>query len=211
MAQGPDSKHPKAPAPRSRTRPLPRHQRRASILEGATRAFAKGGFAATSMEEIAAACGVTAAIVYRHFASKEELYRAVLESIGEGLRDSLPDPAAPFGIDLAAFLAAARSDPDGFRLFWRHAAREPRFSAYADELRERAVAAVGKALAGRVSRSLREWTAHAIVGFAVEGLLNWLEYGDPREDARILAATDGALRAGVRAWAAESPKRRRPA
>jgi AcrR family transcriptional regulator len=161
------------------------------------------------MEEIAVSCGVTAPIVYRHFASKEELYRAVLESIGESLRDSLPNPAAPFGIDLEAFLSAARGDPDGFHLFWVHAAREPQFSAYSDELRERAVAAVGKALKDRVPRSMREWTAHAIVGFAVEGLLNWLRYGDPREDARILAATEGALRAGVRAWAAKSPRKRR--
>lgn len=205
MAQGP----PKTRPARSRTRPLPRAQRRAAILAGATRAFAKGGFAATSMEEIAASCGVTAAIVYRHFASKEELYRAVLESIAVGMAACVRDPVPPFGIDFEAFLAAARRDPDGFELFWRHAAREPQFRACAEELREQAVAAVARALAGRVAPALLDWIAHATVGFAVEGALNWLRYGDPQQDARIVAATDRALHAGVRAWAETESRGRR--
>lgn len=205
MAQAPSKSRPA----RSRTRPLPRAERRAAILAGATRAFAKGGFAATSMEEIAAACGVTAAIVYRHFASKDELYQAVLEEIAEGMEACVPHPAPPFGIDFAAFLAAARRDPDGFELFWRHAAREPQFRAYAENLREQAVAAVARALAGRVAPALQDWVAHATVGFAVEGALNWIRYGDPRHDARIVAATDRALRAGVRAWSEEGLRRRK--
>jgi len=78
-----------------------------------------------------------------------------------------------------ALLAAARADEAGFRLLWWHACREPRFARYADELRRRAVAAVRVALAGRMPREHLEWAAHAVVGYLVEAVLNWLEFGDP--------------------------------
>ena len=54
---------------------------------GAATAFATKGFASTAMEEVAAASGITKEIVYRHFASKEELYRAVLEGAAQCTRE----------------------------------------------------------------------------------------------------------------------------
>ena len=187
---------------------LPREERRASILKGATRAFAWGGYAGTSMQDIAGECGVTPPIVYRHFASKEALYRAVLETVAAELAGCLSDPGSPFGMDFAGFLAAARRDPEGFELFWRHAAREPRFSSYAEDLRQQAVQSVADALGERVPPRQRTWAAHAIIGFAVEGALNWVRFGDAGSDDRILAATAEALRAGVRAWAQTGGSRR---
>ena len=66
---------------------LSRSQRHAAILQGAATAFATKGFASTAMEEVAAASGITKEIVYRHFASKEELYRAVLEGATQRTRE----------------------------------------------------------------------------------------------------------------------------
>ena len=66
---------------------LSRSQRQATILQGAATAFATKGFASTAMEEVAAASGITKEIVYRHFASKEELYRAVLEGAAQRTRE----------------------------------------------------------------------------------------------------------------------------
>src|SRR5439155_4097621 len=57
--------------------------RREAVLQAAASAFAHAGYAATSMEEIAAGAGVTKLIVYRHFGAKETLYRAVLEQVFE--------------------------------------------------------------------------------------------------------------------------------
>ena len=65
---------------------LSRSQRQAAILQGAATAFATKGFASTAMEEVAAASGITKEIVYRHFASKEELYRAVLDGAAQRLQ-----------------------------------------------------------------------------------------------------------------------------
>ena len=58
---------------------LPVGERRALIVEAAGRLFAERGFAATRLDDIAAAAGVTKPILYRHFESKEALYLALLE------------------------------------------------------------------------------------------------------------------------------------
>jgi AcrR family transcriptional regulator len=59
--------------------------RRAVILAGAKRLFAGRGYAATSIDDIAAASGVSKPVVYDHFDSKRALYFAVMR----GLRDEL--------------------------------------------------------------------------------------------------------------------------
>ncbi len=52
-------------------------QRRLRILGAAAQCFAKSGFARTRIEEVALAAGVSRALVYNHFGSKEELARCV--------------------------------------------------------------------------------------------------------------------------------------
>lgn len=49
------------------------------ILEKTAPLFASEGYAATSMRDLAKACGITPAALYHHFADKEQLYREVLE------------------------------------------------------------------------------------------------------------------------------------
>lgn len=55
-----------------------RETQRANILEGARRVFARKGKAAT-MADIAQAAGVSQGLAYRYFASKEEIYRELVE------------------------------------------------------------------------------------------------------------------------------------
>ena len=49
------------------------------LLEAARELFAQDGYAATSLDAIAAAAGVTKGAVYHHFAGKREIFRAVFE------------------------------------------------------------------------------------------------------------------------------------
>lgn len=62
---------------------LPRSARaertRQRLLDAAGRCFAQGGFAKTTVEEIARTAGVSKGLVYHHFRSKDEVLRAVLE------------------------------------------------------------------------------------------------------------------------------------
>ena len=54
-------------------------ERRLQILAVAVRLFSERGFVGTTTKEIAQASGVSEAMVFRHFATKEELYAAILD------------------------------------------------------------------------------------------------------------------------------------
>jgi AcrR family transcriptional regulator len=53
--------------------------RRRQILQVAMRLFSQHGFRGTTTKEIAQAAGVSEAMVFRHFANKEELYSAIID------------------------------------------------------------------------------------------------------------------------------------
>lgn len=54
-------------------------ERRLQILRVAMRLFSQRGFVGTTTREIALAAGVSEAMVFRHFATKKELYSAILD------------------------------------------------------------------------------------------------------------------------------------
>jgi TetR/AcrR family transcriptional regulator len=54
-------------------------ERRDQILHIAMRLFSEKGFRGTTTKEIANAAGVSEAIIFRHFANKDELYSAILD------------------------------------------------------------------------------------------------------------------------------------
>jgi len=54
-------------------------ERRQQILRIAMKLFSERGFRGTTTKEIAHAAGVSEAMVFRHFATKEELYAAILD------------------------------------------------------------------------------------------------------------------------------------
>ena len=56
-------------------------QRRLRILGAAAQCFAKSGFARTRIDDVAHSAGVSRALVYNHFGSKEELARQVCDHL----------------------------------------------------------------------------------------------------------------------------------
>jgi AcrR family transcriptional regulator len=185
---------------------LARPERQASILRGAASAFAQSGFAATSMDDVASACGVTKLIVYRHFASKEELYRSILERVfvrmGEELEAGLQQPDLR-GLGARTILTVAREDPNGFVLLWRHAAREPQFAAYAEDYRRLAAGAVRELMGLHSGDDVMDrWAAESTFLWLVETVLAWLEHGDPARDDDMMERTTLTLRAMRGAWTA---------
>jgi AcrR family transcriptional regulator len=142
------------------------------------------------MEDVATEAGVSRLIVYRNFDSKADLYRAVLTGVRDRLRDEFlagrerreENPAFP----VHAMVTVAREDPDGFRLLWRHAAREPEFAAFADDFHDRAVGAVEDLVGeGLDDPALRRWATALAVDFVVQAILGWLDHGDPRRDDEL--------------------------
>lgn len=64
----------------------PRYQRRKEdrpqeITEAAFEAFAKDGYAATRVEDVARRAGISKGLLYLYFRTKEELFKAVIRSV----------------------------------------------------------------------------------------------------------------------------------
>ncbi|GGM56274.1 TetR/AcrR family transcriptional regulator [Dactylosporangium sucinum] len=167
---------------------LKRDERVASILAAAARAFAVGGFAATSMEDIAAEAGVTKLIVYRHFDTKQALYERVLDDTRDRLAQALRFRERDTDPDMIAqLLAAARAEPAAFALLFRHSAREPQFARYAAGFRDRVLQIATRALPDTVPPELRTWIAALSFSIVVDGILLWLDEGTPDGDAAAAA------------------------
>ncbi len=90
--------------PRDMTTAMPRTRRarrprdadatREMLIDAATLAFAKDGFAGARVDEIAARARVNKALIYAYYGDKEGLYRAVLSSRLAGPASSLAITAA---------------------------------------------------------------------------------------------------------------------
>jgi AcrR family transcriptional regulator len=65
---------------------MPAAERRQHLVETAIRLFTEGSYHGTTTAEIARAAGVSEPILYRHFASKRDLYLAGLEHVWEKTR-----------------------------------------------------------------------------------------------------------------------------
>ncbi len=56
-------------------------ERRAAIVQAAIRRFAMHGFRGTTTRELAAAAGVSEPVLYQHFATKRDLYTAIVDQL----------------------------------------------------------------------------------------------------------------------------------
>lgn len=61
---------------------MPAQQRREQLLDCASQLFATQGYARATTSQLAKAAGVTEPIIYRHFASKRDLFVALIERTG---------------------------------------------------------------------------------------------------------------------------------
>jgi AcrR family transcriptional regulator len=64
-------------------------ERRQAVIDAALRVFSEGSYAGATTAQIAREAGISEPILYRHFASKKELYFACLDEAWSGLRNSL--------------------------------------------------------------------------------------------------------------------------
>src|SRR5262245_10897162 len=89
-------------------RRMSREDRRHQLIRVAVKFFSEFGFQGASTKSIAEAAGVTEAIIYRHFATKEELYSAILDY-------KLQQSGTQEWIDELHQLAEANKDEELFR------------------------------------------------------------------------------------------------
>jgi AcrR family transcriptional regulator len=200
---------PEQPPPRRRLLRAP--ERAASILTAATHVFAQHGYAATTLDQIAAEAGVSKLIVYRHFNSKKELYTAILDQIGVRLADVEQPAVAVHERDgsqaiqhaaaaLAGTFAVVRELPDAYRLLHQHASHEPEFAGYVQDLVDREHERIETLLTTVADPLVRRWMARLVANAIDQAFIGWLEIGDPARDeemvervAYLLAGMVGSL------------------
>lgn len=179
---------------------LKRPERRRALIQAAARAFSRGGYAATNLDDVAAEAGVSRVLIYRHFESKTQLYEAVLSDVSDQLKTATghPDHATPDSLE--GLVAAAQDNPDGFRLFFRQSGQEPEFRRHADELRAAMKATAQPYLEQVVHDPARlRWATDLIPTIAVESVIAWLDAGSPSPDTaadtvtRIIASAVNAI------------------
>ena len=110
---------------------------RERLLRSAARVFARRGFQAASVDEIAADAGFTKGAVYANFDSKEDLFLAMLDERFDGRRAAIEQIAASGeepedqvragGAEFAAYLTADREWERLFLEMAAHAGRDDRF------------------------------------------------------------------------------------
>jgi AcrR family transcriptional regulator len=124
---------------RRRTRAQQKAATRARLLEAAAEVFARRGFRAASVDEVADAAGFTKGAVYAHFESKEDLFLALLDErfaarLAEvrALLDTERDVGEQAREAGEGFMAYVDADPRWAPLFfefWAHAVRNPEVAA----------------------------------------------------------------------------------
>jgi len=184
-----------APPP---VRRLRRAERREQLLAAATQAFARTGFAATSLDDIAEQAGISRVLLYRHFESKTDLYHAVLDRAVARLTAAVGVRDYTYA-SIDALLRAAAEDPDGFRLLFHHAAREPEFRQQMDRFQRGMVATARRELVKLIpDRVWTQWAARLAPVVAIEAVMAWLDAGQPDPDQaadRIRQALAGVISA----------------
>lgn len=180
---------------------LPRMARREQILAAATQAFARAGFTATGLDDIADEAGVSRAILYRHFDSKADLYRAALDRARTRLAAAAKGPEFS-AASIDGLVAAASEDPAAFRLLFEYAVREPQFRDDMERFRAEMVSLAHRQLVHAIEdRAWSRWAARLAPSVAIEAVLAWLDAGQPDPDEaveRIRGAIMGVIEAAGR-------------
>jgi len=137
---------------------------RSRILDAAEKRFAKRGYSATSLREIAAAAGLQQPGLYNHFANKEALYAAVLDRALEPMADALEEHLSTDDADAMAALPGVITDhlcahPHVASLFQQaldsdaKTAGDRLMRAWLDRLFDRGLRAARSASASRIDRA----------------------------------------------------------
>jgi AcrR family transcriptional regulator len=164
-----------------------------AILGAALSLFASRGVEAVSVRDIAAASGFTNPALFRHFASKEALARALFEACYRGLVDAMASVAAEDSLRawLAAVIGEIARAPEAVyfvlenvRLYWR---------GLPDDLRARNLPALVRERlereqrAGRLRADLDIPLARTVIDGALAQIARGAHFRDAPLDPEALA------------------------
>ena len=131
-------------------RRLTAEERRTGILDAALAVFSQSGYHPASIDDIAREAGVSKALIYEHFASKQELYADLIARNARELTQrlagslvgvELESSASRLAAGLDAFFAFVEERRDAWRMLFRDTA-DPEAAAVLDRMLEQVTAEV---------------------------------------------------------------------
>jgi AcrR family transcriptional regulator len=177
------------------------------LIDTAVEVFARNGFHATSMNDVAEAAGVTKPVLYQHFASKRDLYLQLLGDIGAQLRETIAkatsDAAGPrqqIEGGFRAYFQFVADHGDAYQvLFGSGTRRDEEFAAEARSVE----ASIAEVVAGLIEvegldESRRLLLANGIVGLAEGASRYWLRHPVDVDPADLADEVSQLAWAGLR-------------
>jgi AcrR family transcriptional regulator len=167
-------------------------ERRRRLLEHGADLFARHSYDELSMAGIAREAGVSKALLYHYFPSKQAYFSAVLAE-GAAELASVVDPDAPPGEQIDAFLAWVEQRGAAYATFVRGAAPEVR--DLTELIRGHTAERIFSRLGGEPTPQ-RRIAVRAWLWFMDGAILDWLEHRDLDRAALrdlLLRALEGAL------------------
>jgi len=170
-------------------RRLTAEERRTAILDAALSAFSQRGYHPTSLDDVAGEAGVSKALIYEHFASKQELYGDLIarnaRELTQRVAGALSGVEVESGVKrlatgLEAFFAFVEERRDAWRMLFRDAS-DPETSAVLDRMVQQVTAEVtvlisqdpgARQLAAGGDDSSLRLLAEMLVG-GVQSMANW--------------------------------------
>ena len=186
---------------------MPAAERREQLLSVALDVFAGEGYHQTSMNQIAEAAGITKPVLYQHFASKRELYLALIEEAGGRLLHIITAPSITetsgrrrVELGFLAYFQWVYDDHDSFQLlFGGGSRRDAEFSEAAGKFQSRVADAIEPLITAYIDTEHRRTLAHAIVGLAEGVSRRLIRLGDDFDPELIARQVSELAWAGLRA------------
>jgi AcrR family transcriptional regulator len=157
--------------------------RRRQLFEVALSLFAEHGYAATTMDEIAEAAGVTKPLVYQHFESKRALYLELMDVFSREVvnrivaaTDTAAGPRQQVELGFAAYFELMVDNEQAFRLLYgRDAPDDLELGAALRRVEETIAEAIDPLIDAGLDPGHRLLLAHAVVGMAEGASRHWLD------------------------------------
>ena len=171
------------------TRRLTADARRRQLFDAALWLFAEHGYAATTMDDIAEAAGVTKPLVYQHFESKRALYLELMDVFASELVTRIVDatatadgPRQQVERGFAAYFALMVDNEEAFRLLYgREAPADPELGEALRRVEETIAQAIDPLIDAGLEPEHRLLLAHAVVGMAEGASRHWLDARKQRQ------------------------------
>ena len=179
-------------------------ERRRRLLELGAELFARHGYEELSMSRIAREAGISKALLYHYFPSKQAYFSATLEQAAEGLAEATaPDPDRPaveqLSASLDAYLAWVERHMGAYDKLIRSVGAVPEVRELVERVRDETAARILEGIspdrepAPVLRAAVRGW-----LWFMDGAVLDWIEHRDidrPRLHGLLLGTLLGAVTA----------------